>query len=121
MPKTILIVDDFADYADLLEQKLKSEGFGTLTANDGESAIQKARSERPDLIILDIMMPNIGGTEVRVELMKDPVTQHIPIIFLTGLRAPRSKKKSPDGVKVIGKSNDVRELFDAVREILGKN
>ena len=120
MPDTILIVDDFHDYVSLLEKRLKAEGYNTLTAYDGPTAIQKARSERPSLIILDIMMPNIGGPEVRIELMKDLATKDIPLLFLTGLRPPRSKKDSSGGVKVIGKSNDFRELLEAIREVLAK-
>ena len=123
MPKTILIVDDFADYAKLLEGRLQSEGFRTLVVNDGESGILKAKSDKPDLILLDIMMPNLGGTEVRVELLKDPVTKDIPIIFLTGLRAPYSRnKKTPpaSGIKTFGKSGDFKELLAAIQETLGK-
>ena len=120
MPKTILIVDDFHDYVALLEKKLRSEGFATLAAYDGETAIRLARSERPDLVLLDIMMPNIGGTEVRVELMKEEDTKAIPVLFLTGLRAPRFSKASPSGVKVIGKSNDFNDLLAAIREALAK-
>lgn len=122
MPKTILIVDDFPDYAGLLENQLQLEGFRTLMAYDGETAIQKARSEKPDLIILDIMMPDLGGTEVRIELLKDPATKDIPVIFLTGLRAPRSKRKAlTPGVRTLGKSGDFNELLEAVREALGKS
>jgi len=122
VPKTILIVDDFADYAKLLDNQLRAEGFRTLTTHDGESAIRKAKSEKPDLIILDIMMPNLGGTEVRVELLKDPSTKDIPIIFLTGLRSPHSKKiSSIPSVKTLGKSSDFKELLDAIREALGRS
>src|SRR3989338_4829612 len=103
MPKTILIADDFVDSAALLEKKLKSEGFATLYAAAGEAAVRVAKANKPDLIICDIMMPKIGGTEVRVQLMKDPATREIPILFLTGLRPPNSKKPTV-GVKVIGKS-----------------
>jgi DNA-binding response OmpR family regulator len=117
-----LIVDDFPDYAGLLENQLQLEGFRTLMAYDGETAIQKARSEKPDLIILDIMMPDLGGTEVRIELLKDPATKDIPVIFLTGLRAPRSKRKAlTPGVRTLGKSGDFNELLEAVREALGKS
>ncbi len=120
MPKTILIADDFVDYAKLLEGRLKSEGYLTIYAPDGETAIAKAKEAKPDLMILDIMMPNISGTEVRVELMKDPITKDIPIIFLTGLKAPRSKNKAPvANVHVIGKSNDFKELLLVIRELIG--
>jgi CheY-like chemotaxis protein len=117
MSKKILIVDDFPDYANLLEKSLKIEGFRTIVVHNGEEAIQKAKTEKPDLILLDIMMPGVGGTEVRIELMKDPDTKNIPLLFLTGLRAPQSKKKSTGGIKVIGKSNDFKELLDAIREV----
>jgi CheY-like chemotaxis protein len=121
MSKTILIVDDYPDFACLLESRLKAEGFGTAVALDGPSGIEKALSLKPDLILLDIMMPHVGGTEVRVELMKDPSTQNIPIIFLTGLRAPQTKRKSPgDTFRVIGKSKDFHELLQAIEEELSK-
>ncbi len=121
MPKTILVADDFVDYAKLLEGRLKAEGYLTLYAQDGESAIAKAKEAKPDLMILDIMMPNLSGTEVRVELMKDPATKEIPIIFLTGLKAPRSKNKAPaPNVHVIGKSNDFKELLLVIQELIGK-
>ena len=121
MPKTILVVDDFPDYVGLLEKKLRAEGFNVLTAADGPTAIQKAKAERPDLIILDIMMPDIGGPEVRIELMKDLATKSIPLIFLTGLRPPHSKPGMSAGVRVIGKSGDFQELLNAIRETLEKN
>ena len=117
--KTILIADDFVEYAKLLESQLKYQGFRTLLVNDGESAIVQAKSEKPDLILLDIMMPKLGGTEVRIELLKDASTKDIPIIFLTGLREPHSKKKSSvSGVKTLGKSSDFKEILEAINEVL---
>ena len=121
MPKTILIVDDYADFARVLEGRLKAEGFEVQVALDGTRGIQKAKELKPDLLILDIMMPDVGGTEVRVELMKDPGTRDIPIIFLTGLRAPQSRHKPPSNpMRVIGKSKDFRELLEAIQETLNK-
>ena len=117
----ILVVDDYVDFARLLESRLKAEGFKTEVVNDGLLAIQKAKALKPDLIVLDIMMPEVGGNEVHVELMKDPATRDIPVIFLTGLRAPQSKHKAQNhSAKVIGKSNDFKELLDAIHEALDK-
>ncbi len=121
MPNNILIVDDFKDYVALLEKRLRSEGFQTSAVYDGKDALEKARAEKPDLILLDIMMPGAGGPETRSELMNDPATKNIPIVFLTGLRAPHpTKKPSIDGVKVVGKSKDFAELLTAIHETLGK-
>jgi len=119
LPKTILVVDDYVDFARLLESRLKTEGFAVEVATDGPAAVEKAKALKPDLIILDIMMPEVGGTEVRVELMKDPATREIPVIFLTGLRAPQTKHKQRNhSVRVIGKSNDFKELLEAIHEAL---
>ena len=121
LPKTILIVDDYADFARLLQGRLKAEGFEAHVALDGAGAVQRARELKPDLVILDIMMPDVGGTEVRVEMMKDPATRDIPVIFLTGLRAPQSHKKIPNNsMRVIGKSRDFKELLEAIQETFNK-
>ena len=121
LSKKILVVDDYVEFARLLESRLNSEGFEASVVNDGVSAIARAKTLKPDLIILDIMMPEVGGTEVRLELMKDPATRDIPIVFLTGLRAPHSKNKPQNhSAKVIGKSKDFKELLDAIHEELNK-
>lgn len=121
MPGMILIVDDFKDYAGLLEKRLRAEGFQTAAVYDGGSALEKARAIKPELILLDIMMPGVGGTETRALLMNDAETKNIPIIFLTGLRAPHPVKKPLiDGVRVVGKSKDFSELLESIREVLEK-
>lgn len=120
MTQSILVVDDFVEYSNLLQKKLKSEGYAVLSAADAEEGLRVAREKKPDLIVMDIMMPGMGGTEARAELLKDPSTKDIPLIYLTGLRSPHSKKKLTEGVKTIGKSNDIRELVEAIREMLGK-
>ncbi|MBN1997850.1 response regulator transcription factor [candidate division KSB1 bacterium] len=83
MAKTILIVDDEQDIIDLLDYNLKAEGYFTLKAMDGNQAIEKAVSSKPDLIILDVMLPGKDGWEVIRELGQNKKTQNIPVIFLT--------------------------------------
>ena len=83
MPDTILIVDDEPDVVDLLVFNLQKAGFKTLTARDGSMALQKARNELPALIVLDLMLPGLDGTEVCRQLKADPKTATIPIIMLT--------------------------------------
>lgn len=81
--QTILVVDDEQDLLDLIEYNLKKEGFKVLKAENGYEGIQLAKSENPDLVLLDIMMPKMGGLEVCEFIRKDPATKKIPIIFLT--------------------------------------
>jgi phosphate regulon transcriptional regulator PhoB len=83
MPETILIVDDEPDVSDLLVYNLQKAGYKTVTARDGSVALQKARDEVPSLILLDLMLPQMDGTEVCRHLKADTKTAHIPIIMLT--------------------------------------
>lgn len=79
----ILIVDDEIDILDLLEYNLEKEGFQTIRAIDGQEAIEKAKQEKPDLIILDIMMPNIDGIETCRRIREIPAMKSTSIVFLT--------------------------------------
>jgi DNA-binding response OmpR family regulator len=83
MAEAILIVDDEQDVLDLLVYNLQKAGYKTISARDGATALQKARNEVPSLIVLDLMLPQMDGTEVCRHLKADPKTAHIPIIMLT--------------------------------------
>jgi len=83
MAETILIVDDEQDVLDLLVYNLQRAGFKVNTARDGVTALQKARDDIPALIILDLMLPQMDGSEVCRQLKADTKTTHIPIIMLT--------------------------------------
>ena len=84
----ILIVDDVVSNVLLLKILLSNEGFQVCTANNGRMCIEQARSESPDLILLDVMMPDLSGFDTAVILKKDPELKDIPIIFLTALNSP---------------------------------
>ena len=84
----ILIVDDVVSNVLLLKILLTNEKFQVCTANCGNMCIEQAKKEKPDLILLDVMMPDINGFDTAVILKKDPETQDIPIIFLTALNNP---------------------------------
>lgn len=80
----ILVVDDEKDIVDILKYNLQKENeFTVITAFDGKEALEKAESEKPNLIILDIMMPELNGFDVCKRLKIDPATSKIPVIFLT--------------------------------------
>ncbi|HKX63018.1 MAG TPA: response regulator transcription factor [Verrucomicrobiae bacterium] len=83
----ILVVDDEPDAVELVEFNLKANGYDVVTATDGEEALEKARAVIPDLIVLDLMLPEVDGTEVCKILRRDPRTQAIPIIMLTAKAA----------------------------------
>lgn len=81
--QTILVVDDEQDLLDLIEYNLRQEGFNVLKAENGKDGIQMAKEHMPDLVLLDIMMPQMDGIEVCDRMREDPTLTHIPIIFLT--------------------------------------
>jgi two-component system phosphate regulon response regulator PhoB len=83
MPETILVVDDERDIAGAIEHVLRKEGFRVLVASDGKAALEFARRERPELVILDLMLPEISGLEVLKLLKADASTRGIPVILLT--------------------------------------
>ena len=81
--RKILIIEDESDVADLLEMALHKAGFKTTAVADGASGLQKARDNRPDFIILDLMLPKMSGLEVCKILKGDATTSHIPVLMLT--------------------------------------
>ena len=83
MPETILVVDDDPDIARFVEVNLRSAGYDVAVAADGEEALEKASELRPDLVLLDVMMPRIDGFEVAQRLRKNPQTANTSIIMLT--------------------------------------
>ena len=85
-PKTVLVVDDDRHMRTLCRASLEEAGFRVLEAAGGEQALESVRADRPDLILLDIMMPGISGWEVTSALLADRSTDHIPIIFISARR-----------------------------------
>jgi diguanylate cyclase (GGDEF)-like protein len=83
MPETILVVDDDPDIARFVEVNLRSAGYDVAVAGDGEEALERAGEIRPDLVLLDVMMPRIDGFEVAQRLRKNPQTANTSIIMLT--------------------------------------
>jgi DNA-binding response OmpR family regulator len=87
----ILVVDDEPDVASLLTLMLKSQGYAVINAADGQEALEKARGENPDLILLDVMLPKMDGYKVARMLKFDENFSHIPIIMLTAKIQERDK------------------------------
>jgi CheY-like chemotaxis protein len=115
-PFKILVADDVADNVLLLARYLQSEGFHFLTASNGNEALEKTRAEMPDLILLDVNMPQKDGFQVLQELRADPAIEHIPVIILTAAR--------PDPMDVqtglnLGADDYITKPFDR-RELLAR-
>lgn len=83
--QTVLVVDDTPDTLKVLKRQLEYWGYRALTAASGEEGLEVAERERPDVILLDILMPKMKGREVCARLKTNPTTKHIPVIFLTAL------------------------------------
>lgn len=81
----ILLVEDDALFVKMYEKKLTREGMALLAAYDGEQGVEMAKAEKPDLIILDLMLPKMAGSEVLKEIKEEPTTSAIPVIVLTNL------------------------------------
>jgi twitching motility two-component system response regulator PilH len=84
-PRRVLLADDSKFLRAAHELFLKKDGFVVIKASDGEEALQLARQELPDVVVLDLLMPKLGGVEVLQALKQDPGTATIPVIILSGL------------------------------------
>lgn len=116
----ILIVDDNVDAVELLEKRLRSEGYDTAEAYDGEEGLKKVVEYNPDLIILDVMMPKLDGYEVCRRLKVDEITRYIPVLMLTAKSDVESKVKGLDigADDYLPKPFDYKELSARVRSLL---
>lgn len=120
MTARILVVDDVEANVRLLEAKLTLEYYEVLTAGDGSRALQVAQDERPDIILLDVMMPGMDGFETCRRLKADPVTRHIPVVLVTALDGREDKLKGLDAGAddFVTKPIDDVILFARVRSLL---
>ncbi len=117
--KTVLIVDDEERNRRLLEVFASSDGYRTLTATNGEQGLLLARTERPDVVLLDLMMPGMDGFEVARKLKDQAETAHIPVIVVSSLDDAASRGRMQDcGVdRILGKPIDRWELSRSIAEL----
>ncbi|MGA2500702.1 MAG: response regulator [Tepidisphaeraceae bacterium] len=119
--RTILIADDESPIVNMVSLILANAGFVVLTASDGREALERARHERPDLIITDYHMPHLSGLELCAALSRDPATRDVPAILLTGRGyelEPRVTVNS--GIRcMIAKPFSPCQLLQTVNETLG--
>lgn len=118
--KKILIVDDEKDLVSLVSLHMKMAGYDVLSAADGEKALEIAEDEKPDLIILDLMLPKVAGWEVCKRLRQDPGIKNVPVIMLTARAEIEDKLKGFEAGAddYVTKPFSPRELVSRVKRVL---
>jgi DNA-binding response OmpR family regulator len=116
----VLVIDDEAPIRLLCRVNLEAEKMDVLEAADGPSGLEVAREERPDVILLDVMMPGLDGWRVAEQLLEDDRTNEIPIIFLTARAEFRDRARGLDigGVDYVTKPFNPLDLTPLVRQLL---
>lgn len=120
--KIILLVDDDTTLREMYDERLRIEGFEIVQAANGAEALQKTREIRPDIILLDVMMPKVNGFEVLKQLKENPASKDIPVIILTALiqDKDRLQGKQLGAADFIVKSETMPgEVISKIRGILG--
>jgi CheY-like chemotaxis protein len=115
----ILIVDDEADFIELVKFRLSDLSCDFLVANDGVQALSQARQYKPDLILLDILLPDMDGLSVCEILKRQPATKKIPIIFMSALSSDVTKRTAAmQAEDFFTKPLDLERLVNRVRDLL---
>ena len=120
--KNILIVDDEKDILDSLSVFLRRNGYGVFMATTGKEGLKLAKKETPNLIILDLMLPDIDGSDVAVELLKTPDTRDIPIIFLTSIVTKSEQEEAGELIAnrcIVAKPCSSEEILGLVKNYIG--
>ena len=118
----VLVIDDEAPIRLLCRVNLEADGMDVLEAPDGLSGIEQARDLAPDVVLLDVMIPGLDGWGVAEQLLDDPRTSTIPIIFLTARAELRDRARGIDlgGVDYVTKPFNPVELASRIRDLLGR-
>src|SRR5437588_12750475 len=119
---SVLVIDDEAPIRLLCRVNLEAEGMTVLEAASGPSGLELARTEKPDVILLDVMMPGLDGWQVAERLLEDDETAGIPIVFLTARAEFRDRARGLDigGIDYITKPFNPLDLAPFVRDLLGR-
>ncbi len=115
----VLLVDDFVDALEVWEMFLSASGFEVRTASDGRSGLEMARTLLPDIVVMDLQMPGLSGTEVAQALRADAATRHIPLIAATGhSRTQLSDARAAGFDSIVIKPCDPDDLVAEIRKLV---
>ena len=123
MPKKILLVDDEPEILEICRDYLKASGYEVVTAKDGAHGLSAARREKPDLVVLDLMMPGIDGWEVYRQMRADKELMEIPVIIVTAKAQSIDKVLGLQVAKVadyITKPFGPKELINSIQRVFAK-
>ena len=121
--KKILFIEDESTLQKTLGDVLAQEDYKVISALDGKIGLRLAKSEKPDLILLDLVLPKMHGFEILRELKKDPETEEIPVIILTNLEKMEDVEKAIElGAKtyVVKTQYKIEEIMDKIKKVLGE-
>ncbi|HVR86795.1 MAG TPA: response regulator [Planctomycetota bacterium] len=124
-PRTILLVEDSKNLREIIAMTLRGRGWGVIESEDGEDALEKVRTQEPDLILLDVILPGISGFEVCSLLKSDDRYRQIPIVMLSGITRDSGKsddhwKRLSNADAFISKPFRAHQLMSRLDELLGK-
>jgi|SRR3989344_5166345 len=123
----ILIIDDNKDFLDIFSTKLTSAGYSVVTASGGAEGIEKAKTQHPDLVLLDVEMPVMNGVETLAKIKSDPLTKALKVVFLTNYGEPQKETtwidekfaREAGAMDYIKKSEDLETIVKEVTHIMG--
>ena len=120
---TVLVIDDDPVILELLRVNFEIEGLDVICAADGEEGFRRAKAERPDIVISDIMMPRRDGLQLLTDLKGDPTTQHLPVILLSAKAQKTEVKQGLDlgADDYITKPFDPLELIDRLNAVMTRS
>jgi len=122
MAQTIMVVDDEAPITKVIEDILAPEGYTVVVANDGNEALEKLKSVKPDLMLIDFFMPGMSGRELAEKIRADPNLKDLKIAFITAASFSQSGEdalKSMDVLDYIKKPFDYVDLKERVKKLVG--
>ena len=120
-PRKILMVDDEADILRIMDRRLSLEGFEVIATIDGSDTIALAKKYQPDIVLLDLNMPDIHGGEIACRLREDAMTEHIPVLFLSSLISDEESthmKHNCGGNPIVSKSTRIPALIDVINGMI---
>lgn len=120
-PKKVLIVDDEPAIIEILSSRLKAAGYDVCSACDGIEGVEKAKREKPDLIIMDVLMPRMTGFEAMKKIRESPETRSIPAIIISAKGSMRDYFSDITEVEFIPKPYDPKELVNRIETLIGSH